>query len=244
MERKKGLMVSEIAFANLPIILKNVGMDYFILDYEHGAFDYSDLSKIIMNAKLSNIKCIVRIPNNQRKDIIKIMDMGADGLLLPMTSFKEDIKQVVKYSKYPPLGNRGISTMRAHTLYNPSNVLDYIKQANQETMVFAQIETVNGVNNVKEILSVEGVSGAFVGPNDLSADYGCLGDSNSSYILDAIEKVAKEAKLAHKISGIITNNNNYLTKAKQCKMEYYSVGSELNLLKDGSKKIVDKIEEN
>ena len=100
--------------------------------------------------------------------------------------------------------------MRAHTLYNPPKVLDYMEEANKKVKVFAQIETVDGVNNLESILSVEGVSGALIGPNDLSADYGCLGDDNAKKVINAIEKLAKHN---NKSIGIITGNKNYLKKA-------------------------------
>lgn len=75
-----GIMLSEVPFSNLPVILKKGGMDFFILDSEHGGFDYSDISKIIMTSRLAGLKCIVRLADNTRKDITKFMDMGADGL--------------------------------------------------------------------------------------------------------------------------------------------------------------------
>jgi len=236
-------MISEIPFSNLPVLLKASGLDFFILDYEHGSFDYSAMFNIITNAKLSGIECIVRLPNNERKDIIKCLDMGADGLLLPMTSTVDDIKKLVNYSKYPPLGIRGVSTMRAHTLYNPPKVLDYMESANKRIKVFAQIETVDGVNNVYDILNVEGVDGIFIGPNDLSADYGCLGDKNAKEILDAITRCGEASNKLNKLSGIITGNDNYLKKSKEMGFDYYSIGSELNAISDYSKKIIKHIEE-
>ena len=235
--KKVGLMVSEIPFSNMPVLLKASGLDFFILDYEHGSFDYSAMFQMITNAKLSGIECIVRLPNNERKDIIKLLDMGASGLLLPMTSTKEDVEKVVMYAKYPPLGKRGVSTMRAHTLYNPPKVLDYMEDANKKVKVFAQIETVDGVNNLESILSVEGVSGALIGPNDLSADYGCLGDDNAKEVLNAIEKLAL---YNNKSIGIITGNKNYLKKAHELGYEYYSIGSELNAISNYSKIIIEE----
>lgn len=136
-----GIMLSEVPFSNLPVILKKGGMDFFILDSEHGGFDYSDISKIIMTSRLAGLKCIVRLADSTRKDIIKFMDMGADGLLLPMTNTAADIEKVVEYAKYAPLGRRGLSTMRAHTLYDPPKLLDYMKAANEATEIYAQIET-------------------------------------------------------------------------------------------------------
>ena len=240
---KCGIMVSEIAFSNMPVLLKNSGLDYFILDCEHGGFDYLDISRMIMTARLCGLPIIVRLPNNDRKDIIKLMDMGADGVLLPMTNTVEDIKKVVEYAKYQPIGNRGISTMRAHTFYNPPPINEYLPQANARTKVFAQAETIAGVENIEEILSVEGVDGVFIGPNDMSADYGCLGNNNAPEILSAIEKIACACKKTGKVGGIITGNKSYLSKAKQCGLEYFCKGSELNAISDYCKKITKEIGE-
>jgi len=235
MERKIGLMISEIPFSNMPVLLKASGLDYFILDYEHGSFDYSAMFTIISNAKLAGIECIVRIPSNQRKDIIKVLDMGASGLLLPMTNNKEDIAMVVNYGKYPPMGKRGISTMRAHSLYNPSSILEYTAKANETVKIFAQIETISGVEHLDEIINYPGVAGVFIGPNDLSADYGVLGNDNAKEVLDAINKVGK---YQNKDIGIITGNKNYLDLAKENNFNYYSIGSELNAISQYCKKIV------
>ena len=238
MKNKIGLMVSEIPFSNMPVLLKASGLDFFILDYEHGSFDYSAMYQMITNAKLSGIECIVRIPNNERKDIIKLLDMGASGLLLPMTNNKDDIEKVIMYAKYPPIGKRGVSTMRAHTLYNPPKVLDYMKEANEKVKIFAQIETVDGVNNLDEIMNTPGLTGAMIGPNDLSADYGCLGNDNAKEILNVINTLSKYKDT--KEIGIITGNKNYLSEAHKCGYDYYSIGSELNAIRNYSKKIIEE----
>ena len=169
--------------------------------------------------------------------------MGADGLLLPMTNTAEDIRKVADYAKYPPLGHRGISTMRAHTLYAPPPVLEYMPAGNARTKIFAQAETRAGVENIDRILAVPGVSGCFIGPNDLSADYECLGDPNAPPILKAIERVGEAAAAAGKISGMITANKNYLSKAKSCRFTAFCVGSELNAIAEYGKKTARLIKE-
>ena len=242
MQIKKGIMLSEVAFRNIPIILKNCGLDFFIVDNEHGGFDYSDLSGIIMTARLVGIDCIIRLPDNTRRDITKVMDMGATGILIPMTDNAEQIKFAVEYAKYAPVGKRGISTMRAHTLYNPGSLSEYMTRANERTKVFAQIESESGVRNIDEILSVNGVSGVLMGPNDLSCDLNVMQNPEPE-ILPIIDTVAAAAKKRGKSSGIITGNNRYLKRAKLAGMDYFSVGSELNMLKDGCLSVVKKIEE-
>ncbi len=236
MEIKLGTMLSEFNDSNIPIIFKKSGLDFFILDYEHGAFDHKDILSIITVSRLSHIKVFVRLSNNSRKDITKIMDMGPDGLILPMTSTKEDIQKVVNYAMYFPLGNRGLSTMRAHSFYNsPSDLCTYMKQTNEKVKIFAQIETIEGVRNYQEIVRVDGVSGIFIGPNDLSASYGGPGNVLNDKILKAIQQLFNNK---HKEIGIITSNEKLIELAKANNCDYLSIGSELSILKKAYETVV------
>lgn len=238
--KQSGIMLSEIAFSNLPVLFKNAGLSFFILDYEHGGFDYSAMAGILFTARLCGLPSVVRLPDHGRKDIIKLADMGADGFLLPMTNCAQDIASVVRYAKYRPVGERGVSTMRAHTLYSPPDLSVYRHTANENMKVYAQIETKRGVANIAEILSVEGVSGCFVGPNDLSDDFGCLGNGSSGEILSAIGAVGAAAQKARKSAGIITGNPVYLAEAERCGYSMFSVGSELNAIADYCKKTAER----
>ena len=239
---RAGVMINEIAFSNLPVLFRQCGLDFYIIDGEHGAFDYREFYQMICAARLAGgIETIVRLPSNARKDIIKLMDMGADSLLLPMTNGAEDIRQVVKYAKYSPLGERGISTMRAHTLYNPPPLKEYMRTANARTRVYAQIETVAGVEHIDEILEEEGVAGFFMGPNDLSDAYGCPGEKAAPQILEAIGKTVESARRHKKTSGIITENAAYLQRAREAGMTMFSCGSELSLLAAGLRNTVAHI---
>jgi len=238
-KRYAGVMISEVPFINMPVIFAGCGLDFVIIDTEHGGFDYSTLAGLLMNARLSGLRTIVRLPDNQRKDITRMMDMGAGGLLLPMTNSAADIEKVVEYAKYAPLGRRGISTTRAHTGYNPPPLEQYMKDANDYTYIFAQIETEKGVSSVSEILSVDGVYGALVGPNDLSCDLGCIGQNGP--ILEAMERVAEAAFQTQKACGIITGNVTLLSAAARMGMTWFSIGSELNMLKSGCKAVVKQV---
>lgn len=236
---KLGTMLSEVCFSNFPIIAKNCGLDFIIIDNEHGCFDYSKISSIIMNANLIGLEAIVRIGNSNRDYITKLADMGVHGFLLPMTNCSADIEEVVKYAKYSPVGKRGVSTTRAHTLYNPPKLTDYMKSANEEMKIYAQIETKSGTENIDSILKVEGVDGIFIGPNDLSVDLNCIGDKK--IICDAIKTIANAAADADKPFGIITGDRDLIDCALQSNTSMISVGSELNMLINGCKKIKETI---
>ena len=235
---KSGTMLSEIGFTNFPIVAKNNELDFIIVDCEHGAFDQTVLATLIVKAKLVGMKVIVRLGDNRREMITKLADMGATGFLLPMTNDAEDIQKVVQYAKYSPVGKRGISTTRAHTLYNPPKLQDYMKMANDEMEIYAQIETAKGVENITDILGIEGVSGVFMGPNDLSDDLNCIG--NQGPIIECIKKISDESKHANKKWGIITTNQELLDAAFACDVDMISYGSELNMLIDGCKKVKQK----
>lgn len=237
---KCGTFLSEIPFNHIPIIFKNSGMDFFILDCEHGPFDFREASQLVMVSKLTKIKCYIRVPSNDRNFIIKFMDMGADGIILPMTNQDKDILQVVEYAKYMPIGRRGISTTRAHTNYNPAKLSDVMILANKNTQIFAQIETVEGVQNLDSILSVDGVDGVFIGPNDLSADLNCL-ENPKQIILEKIKQITAKTIEKNKIAGVITTSIDYINECVKNGGTYISYGSELNMIKDSSEKIVKLI---
>ncbi len=233
-----GTMLSEITFPNFPIIAKQSGLDFIIIDNEHGCFDYSHISALIMNANLIGLDAIVRVGSSDRGHITKLADMGVHGFLLPMTNTADDIKQVVNYAKYTPIGKRGVSTTRAHTLYNPPELKEYMTQANEKMKVYAQIETLAGVENIDSILALEGVDGVLVGPNDLSVDLNCIGDNKT--LLTYIERVAVAANKIGKPWGIITANKELLAFSTENNAKFVSVGSELNMLLNGCKKIAEQ----
>ena len=237
--RKIGTMLSEVCFPNFPIILKNENIDFLIIDNEHGAFDYAFLSAIVMNARLIGLPLIVRLPDNNRRDITKLVDMGVSGFLLPMTNTADDIKKVVDFAKYAPVGKRGISTNRAHTLYNPPPIDEYMESANKIVKVYAQIETKAGVQNIEEILSVNGVDGVFVGPNDLSCDMNCIGDNEP--IKTILRTVSATAEKQNKTWGIITTSKDLIDCCLENNVDYISYGSEINMLKDSCKAIKKRI---
>lgn len=236
---KMGTMLSEITFPNFPIIAKNCGLDFFILDNEHGYFDYGDIARLTLNSRLCGMDMIVRIGDSGRAHITKLADMGVNGFLLPMTNTAKDIEQVIKYAKYPPIGKRGVSTTRAHTLYDPPSLSEYMPMANEKMKIFAQIETVEGLENIDDILATDAVDGIFIGPNDLSVDMNCIGDKDM--IIGAITKIMLAAEKAQKSCGIITGDKKLLSAALGGSIQMVCVGSELNMLINGCKKIKEDI---
>lgn len=228
--KRLGAFLSEIAAPNLMRIYKACGLDFVIIDCEHGYFSHSEVAACTAVANGVGLMVMVRIPCVAREHIQKFFDLGADAILVPMTGTAEQIRQAVDMAKYYPEGKRGASTMRPHSEYNPGKLVDYMARANQRTMVFAQIETDEGVRNAAEIAAVPGVSGLLVGPNDLSIDYGIPGESFGETMERAYASVIRAAQAAGKPSGIITGNTRLIRYCEEKGMRIFSCNSEVGLL--------------
>lgn len=238
-----GIMISEVSNPNLIRIFKQAGMDYLIIDDEHGGFDFSQLSAMIAVATGIQMKTIVRVPGVDRNYILKALDMGADGILVPMVNTEEDAKKIVEFSKYVPVGKRGVSTTRAHTEYTPQNLKEYFKKANDKVFSYIQIETREAVANAGKIAAVEGIDGIFIGPNDLATDLGKPGEVTAPEVLDTIAEVAKKTKNAGKPLGVITGKQDLILACRELGFSIFSIGSETDLLLNGAKSRVKQYQE-
>lgn len=230
-----GTMLNEVFFPNITYILKNCGYDFLIIDCEHGSLDYSQVASIISVARLTGVSTIVRIPEIRRECITKYLDMGADGLLVPMVASAEDAARVVNFAKYKPIGNRGISINRAHSMYNPGDMNDYLKKANAGTMLFVQIELASALEDVDSIAATCGLDGLIVGPSDLSMDMGIFNQLSHPNLLDAVNKVAQSAKRNGLSSGIITGDRALIKSCRDYGMNVICCDSETRILCEGLK---------
>jgi len=198
------------AFDNPQIakIVKLCGFDWFVIDCEHGSFDYSKVANVLALAREIRIPAIVRIPEVRRGVILKYMEMGAAGLLLPNAETVEQAELLVRYAKYAPLGDRGVSLFRPHSGYEKvENAGEYMANTNQETVLMVQIESRKAVQNAGEILAVEGIDAAFVGPSDLSQSLGIPGQLGNPEFINAVDQVIAAAKQQGKYSGLHVMTN-------------------------------------
>ena len=173
--RLLGTMVTTFASADLPKILARCGFDFFVVDCEHGSFTTREVADMLAVARAIGLPGVVRIPELRREHVLKFLEMGAEGLLLPNTESAEQAQQLVDWAKYAPMGHRGVSLNRPHTDFEKVDGRTYMEQSNRGTVLMAQIESREGVEHVAEIMAVDGIDLALIGPNDMAQDYGPLG---------------------------------------------------------------------
>lgn len=200
-EQVLGTMVTTFASPDIAKILQVCGFDFLIVDCEHGSFTTREVANIIAVARGIGMPALVRIPEMRREHALKFMEMGASGLLLPNTESAEQAKMLVDCTKYAPLGHRGVSLSRPHTDFKKVSGPEYMPTANDETILMCQIESRKGVENVEEIIAVDGIDVAFIGPNDMTQDYGILGQFTHPDIVAAFEKIIAAAKANGKWAG-------------------------------------------
>jgi 4-hydroxy-2-oxoheptanedioate aldolase len=186
------------------------GLDFFIIDTEHGPFDVESSMDFIRTAELKNITPLVRIKDISRPSVLKMLDIGAKGLIVPCVESIEQARNLVEWAKYYPLGKRGFFMARpagyGHEDF-AQNINEYFKVCNEETLLILQCETMRCFENIEDIVNIEGVDGIFIGPYDLSIGMGIPGQFNNVLFLQAIDRILKACKDAEKFSFIYTGNN-------------------------------------
>ncbi len=200
-EQVLGTMVTTFASVDMAKLLQAAGFDFFIIDCEHGCFTTREAADMIAVARGVGMPALVRIPEMRREHALHFIEMGANGILLPGTEEKEQAEMLVDCTKYAPMGHRGVSLSRPHTDFRKVNGREYMDRSNEETLLLCQIESRAGVEHIEEIMAVPGIDAALIGPNDLSQDYGKLGQFADPEITEAIARVMRAAADNKKFSG-------------------------------------------
>lgn len=185
--------------------LGHTGLDFFIVDTEHGPFDVESTADFIRAAELNAITPLVRIKEISRSAVLKMLDIGAKGLIIPCVETVEEVKNLVEYGKYFPLGKRGFAPARAAGFgfkEFAKNVPTYFETCNRETLLIPQCETLGCLKNIEEIVNIDGVDGIFVGPYDLSIAMGKPAQFDNPELIEAIQLILETCRKAGKYSFI------------------------------------------
>jgi 2-dehydro-3-deoxyglucarate aldolase/4-hydroxy-2-oxoheptanedioate aldolase len=183
-------------------IMIEVGFDWLFVDTEHAPFNAKDALKILQTAG-DRCPCVVRIPANHEVWIKKALDIGADGIIAPQVNSAEEAERIVRLCKYPPQGTRSVGIGRAHKY--GLGFKEYVARANDEVAVILQAENTNALKNISEIVRVPGIDAIFIGPYDLSASMGKMGNLTDADVQKAIATIAKCCKNAGVRLGIFAD---------------------------------------
>jgi 2-dehydro-3-deoxyglucarate aldolase len=192
-----GTIVS-LASPEVAEVLSAAGFDWLFIDAEHNPLDALEIQRIVIGA--GSTPCLVRLARGDEVSIKKALDVGAAGIIAPMVNSAEQAAQVVRWAKYAPLGARGVGVGRAHGYGFAFQ--EYVSKANAETVVVVQAEYIDAVNNMEAIVQVPGLDAVLVGPYDLSASLGRLGEVTHPDVVSAIERVTQACRAVNMPLGI------------------------------------------
>jgi 2-keto-3-deoxy-L-rhamnonate aldolase RhmA len=198
---KFGHFIVEFATPGIGHIMKSAGCDFTLFDLEHSGFSFETVKSTLRYFEAAELPAIVRVPSREYHHIARAMDMGAEGLMLPMVGNVDEVRHIVNSMKYHPAGKRGVALQVAHDRYRPGTVADKFTAANARTTLFCQIETEEGVKNADKMAAIDGVDCLWVGHFDLSVSLGIPGQFDHPDFKKAIEKTIAATKKHNKALG-------------------------------------------
>ena len=181
-------------------ILGHAGFDSVTVDMQHGMFDFSHVLPVLQALSATPTTPIVRVPWNDTALIMHVLDAGAYGIICPMVNNRADAERLVAACRYAPVGMRSYGPARGLLYGGP----DYFDHANDEIVVLAMIETLDGITNLDDILATPGLDGVYIGPNDLALVLGARpgSDLTDPRCVDAIAHILARAQAHKKLAGI------------------------------------------
>ncbi len=180
-------------------ILASAGFEWLTVDIEHTSISMDQCFELIAAIQANGMKALVRVSKNEEVVIKKVLDAGADGIIVPMVKNKAEALQALDYTYYPPRGKRGVGLTRAQKYGIGFD--EYKKHLEENMVVIAQIEHIEAVENIEEIVTTDGIDGIIVGPYDLSGSMGIPGEYHKPEVQAALQKVEDTCKRLNKTLG-------------------------------------------
>ena len=215
------------------------GWDSLTIDLQHGMVDYQAMVPMLQAISTTHTVPVVRVPWLEPGILMKTLDAGAYGVICPMVNTREDAQKLIAYTHYAPRGTRSFGPVRA-TLYGGA---DYAEHANDTIVTFAMIETAKALDNLDDILSVEGLDAIYIGPSDLSLALGCrpVFDDVDPKAAEAIDHILARAK-AHGVVASIHNGSTDGALARIAKgFQFVTVSSDARLMAAGAQQVIAKM---
>jgi len=217
--------------------------DFFWIDMEHAVLSIENVRSHLMAMRGSECAALVRVAWNDPVLIKPVLDIGADGIIVPMAQTAADVEQAVAACRYPPEGVRGFGPLRPLE-YGRRNVADFCQEANESLITVVQIEQAEAVENIDKILAVDGLTSVAFGPNDLAASLGHRADTRHPDVIQAMQHVIDRADAANIPVGISVGHDlTHLCELIDMGVQWLSISVELFLMRRGATDITGKVQD-
>ncbi len=217
-------------------VIAGAGFDWILLDTEHSPNELENLLTQLQAAAPYPTHAVVRVPWNDMVTIKRVLDIGAQSILIPYVSTPEEAKAAVSYTRYPPQGVRGVAGSTRASRFG--RVKDYAKRAHEELCLLVQVENQQGLDNIEAIAAVDGVDGVFIGPADLHASLGYMGEITNPKVMPVIDEAIKRIRKAGKAPGILTPSEEHAKRQLGVGALFVAVGNDIGILARGAEALL------
>jgi 2-dehydro-3-deoxyglucarate aldolase/4-hydroxy-2-oxoheptanedioate aldolase len=217
------------------------GVDFVWIDLEHNATTTEAMLGHLIAARAGGAASLVRIPSDDVAWIKRVLDCGAEGIILPRAYSAREVADFVSSCRYPPLGTRGFGPRRPMH-YGRLGQAEYLRQANRDVFVTVQVETVELLAELDEVLKLEGLDSLVLGPQDLSGSMGRLGETTHPEVIDAMKTVASKARAAGKFIGSgLGADPEFARVLIDCGVQWLQAGNDFEYMIQGCERTFDRI---
>jgi 4-hydroxy-2-oxoheptanedioate aldolase len=235
------LLCTRLAYQDpgLVELVARLGVDCVWICTEHVRIDPSRLRSLITAVRCGGAEALVRVRPSGYSDLIQVLEMGANGLMIPWVKTAEEVREIVRMCKFHPQGRRGFDGSQIDADYGLKPMVDYLRDANESTFLVIQIETPEAVENLDEIAAVEGVDVLFLGPNDMSINMGLPGEISHPKITEIAKKVVQAAERNGKMAGTTCSNPEAFARWREMGFRFINYGSDYRMIRGGYEALIE-----
>ena len=219
-------------------VIAGAGFDWLLLDMEHSPNDLESLLAQLQAAAPYGTHPVVRVPWNDMVTIKRVLDVGAQSLLVPYVSSAAEAKAAVSFTRYPPKGARGVAGTTRATRFG--RVKDYARRAHEEICLLVQVENQAGLDAIEAICGIEEIDGVFIGPADLHASLGHAGEIANPKVKPIIDDAIGRIRKTGKAPGILTPSEEDARHWLECGALFVAVGADVGILARGAEALAAK----
>lgn len=221
-------------------ILGYAGADYVIIDLEHGPNSVESVQNLIRGAQASGIMPIVRVKESCASVMGEVLDIGAGGIQVPQITTKADAERVMARTKFSPLGERGVCRFVRAAKYSAKDRFEYFKDENEKVTIL-QIEGQEGINNIDDILTVDGIDVLFIGPYDLSQSLGVPGEIDNPIVEEKMLEIIGKCREKNITVGTFVDTPDNAIKWKKLGVKYISYSVDMGIFYDAMSDIIKTV---
>jgi len=238
-----GSMVFEFFVPGMPQILSVAGAEYAIYDMEHTGLGLETLKMLVAASCGTSVVPMVRVPRGEYHFIARALDVGAQGIMVPMIESAEQARDIVQSARYPTQGRRGAAFGFAHDHYEPGTPSEKMNEANHRNLIIAQIETEHGLERVEEIAAVEGIDCLWLGHFDLTNFLGIPGEFDNSTYTEAVKRIVAAGHRNGKALGFMAADATWAHKYRKHGFNMIATGTDQGILIAGIRDVLQSVGE-